>query len=74
MQNPFIKLGKSTQFNVLGTSLEPCSTSPLTGFFRDSFCHTANSDHGSHTVAVELTDQFLQFSKSRGNDLSTPLP
>lgn len=74
MQNPFIKNGKSTQFNVLGTALEPCSSNPMTGYFRDSYCHTVNSDYGSHTVAVELTSQFLEFSKSLGNDLSTPKP
>lgn len=60
--------------NVLGEPLENCSTSPMTGFFRDGCCNTSREDRGSHTVCVIVTDDFLAFSKSRGNDLSTPLP
>ena len=60
--------------NVLGTSLEPCSTDPMTGFFRDGCCRTGPDDHGSHTVCVLTTAEFLEFSRSRGNDLSTPIP
>ena len=60
--------------NVFGESLIPCSTDPMTGFFRDGCCNTSEQDVGSHTVCVVLTDDFLEFSKSRGNDLSTPLP
>jgi len=60
--------------NVLGTELEICSSDPLTGFFRDGCCNTNQDDTGMHTVCVEVTDAFLAFSKSRGNDLSTPMP
>ena len=60
--------------NVLGGELEPCSTDPLTGFFRDGCCNTSDQDAGCHTVCAEVTDAFLAFSRSRGNDLSTPNP
>ncbi len=60
--------------NVLGTALEPCSTTPMTGFFRDGHCNTCAEDQGSHTVCVVLTAEFLAFSKYLGNDLSTPRP
>lgn len=60
--------------NVLGTELKPCGRDPLTGFFRDGCCNTSEDDHGAHTVCVEVTEEFLQFSKERGNDLSTPRP
>ena len=60
--------------NVLGTELEVCSTSPLTGFFRDGCCHTGPGDHGHHLVCAVMTAEFLEFSKRRGNDLSTPVP
>ena len=60
--------------NVLGGELESCCTNPMTGFYRDGFCKTGIDDVGSHTVCVEATDEFLEFSKSRGNDLSTPRP
>jgi uncharacterized protein (DUF2237 family) len=59
---------------VFGEPLQSCSTSPMTGFFRNGCCDTAPEDMGSHTVCVVLTDEFLQFSKARGNDLSTPMP
>lgn len=62
------------QRNVLGGPLGVCSDKPLTGFFRDGCCNTSEEDAGSHTVCVVLTDEFLEFSKSRGNDLSTPRP
>ena len=58
--------------NVLGTELETCSVDPLTGFYRDGCCNTGAEDLGLHTVCVEVTDEFLAFSKKRGNDLSTP--
>lgn len=58
--------------NVLGTDLKLCSKKPLTGFFRDGFCRTNNQDQGRHVVASVMTNEFLKFSKSRGNDLSTP--
>lgn len=60
--------------NVFGETLETCSNAPLTGFFRDGCCNTGEQDVGSHTVCVELTAEFLEFSRARGNDLSTPRP
>ncbi len=60
--------------NVLGGALEPCSTHPLTGFFRDGHCNTCAADRGSHTVCAVMTDEFLAYSKYVGNDLSTPRP
>lgn len=60
--------------NVLGGPLAPCSHDPLTGFFRDGCCNTSAEDFGSHTVCAQMTEAFLSFSKSRGNDLSTPNP
>ena len=60
--------------NVLGTALKPCSEKPRTGFFRDGCCNTAAEDQGAHTVCVEITADFLAFSKHAGNDLSTPHP
>lgn len=60
--------------NVLGTDLQTCSTSPLTGFFRDGCCNTGPEDQGLHLVCVVLSDEFLAFSQSVGNDLSTPNP
>jgi hypothetical protein len=60
--------------NVLGGPLKPCGTRPLTGFFRDGCCNTGEEDAGSHTVCVEVTDEFLAFSRAAGNDLSTPRP
>ncbi len=60
--------------NVLGGELKNCCTDPMTGFYRDGYCQTGVDDLGSHTVCVEATDEFLEFSKSRGNDLSTPRP
>lgn len=59
--------------NVLGGPLEVCCTSPMTGFFRDGCCNTGPVDVGSHTVCVQVTAQFLQFSRAVGNDLSTPM-
>lgn len=60
--------------NVLGTDLETCSTDPMTGFYRDGCCNTGASDAGLHVVCAVMTAEFLAFSKSRGNDLSTPNP
>ncbi len=60
--------------NVLGTDLEECSRDPLTGFFRDGKCNTCGDDTGMHTVCVETTAEFLEFSRQAGNDLSTPMP
>ncbi|MDM4014417.1 DUF2237 domain-containing protein [Roseiconus lacunae] len=60
--------------NVLGTDLGECGTDPMTGFYRDGCCNTGASDSGLHTVCAVMTADFLEFSKSRGNDLSTPNP
>jgi hypothetical protein len=60
--------------NVFDEVLEPCSEKPKTGFFRDACCNTSDQDVGSHTVCVEVTRDFLEFSRFRGNDLSTPRP
>jgi hypothetical protein len=60
--------------NVFGEPLEHCSRSPLTGFTRTGACETGTEDIGSHTVCVQVTAEFLAFSRARGNDLSTPLP
>ncbi len=60
--------------NVVGGPLGVCSTDPMTGFFRDGCCNTGSMDHGTHTVCVAVTAEFLQYSFSRGNDLITPRP
>jgi hypothetical protein len=60
--------------NVLGEPLAPCGLDPLTGFYRDGCCNTGYDDTGIHTVCVRVSREFLAFSKSRGNDLSTPVP
>ena len=64
----------SQQRNVFGEPLESCSERPVTGFYRDGCCNTGTEDLGLHTVCVEVTAEFLAFSKQRGNDLSTPQP
>jgi uncharacterized protein (DUF2237 family) len=60
--------------NVFGEELAGCNDRPTTGFFRDGCCNTSDDDVGSHTVCVEVTRDFLEFSRFRGNDLSTPRP
>lgn len=60
--------------NVLGEILESCSDSPMTGFTRNGFCETGPNDLGSHTVCAKVTEEFLEYSKSKGNDLITPVP
>ncbi|HET7598220.1 MAG TPA: DUF2237 domain-containing protein, partial [Burkholderiales bacterium] len=60
--------------NVLGERLQSCSEAPVTGFFRDGCCNTGPEDIGVHTVCALMTAEFLEFSRSRGNDLSTPMP
>ena len=60
--------------NVLGLRLRPCSTDPLTGFYRNGCCDTGPEDRGSHTVCVIVTAEFLALSKYLGNDLSTTRP
>lgn len=60
--------------NVFGKPLEQCCTTPMTGFYRDGYCRTGDSDTGSHVIAANVTLEFLDFTKSRGNDLQTPRP
>lgn len=60
--------------NVLGEDLQTCCTSPMTGFYRDGKCNTGAGDMGAHVICAQVTEEFLTFSKSRGNDLSTPVP
>ena len=60
--------------NVLGGQLQPCCKFPMTGFYRDGFCNTGAEDVGRHVVCIRITDEFLEFSKDAGNDLSTPMP
>ena len=65
---------KDPSLNIFGEALQPCSTDPLTGFFRDGACETCAEDAGSHTVCCVMTAEFLAYSKYVGNDLSTPRP
>ncbi|NCN04029.1 MAG: DUF2237 domain-containing protein [Spirochaetales bacterium] len=60
--------------NVFGDPLQSCCKEPITGFYRDGFCRTDETDQGSHVVCAVMTEEFLAFTKSRGNDLSTPIP
>ena len=62
----------SQQQNVLGSALEECCSCPMTGFFRNGFCEVASADYGVHAVCAVVTQDFLDFTRSRGNDLSTP--
>ena len=64
----------ATDLNVLDVALEPCSTEPMTGFFRDGCCRTGPQDRGSHTVCAVMSDAFLELSRAQGNDLITPRP
>ncbi len=64
----------NNQKNILGTPLQPCSFEPKTGYMRDGFCTCIKSDIGQHTVCALMTEEFLEFSKEAGNDLSTPRP
>ncbi|HEX8232828.1 MAG TPA: DUF2237 domain-containing protein [Caulobacteraceae bacterium] len=63
-----------TARNVLGGELMPCSSDPVTGFYRNGCCETGPHDFGLHTVCAVMTAEFLAFSKMAGNDLSTPIP
>ena len=60
--------------NVLGTELVPCSYDPLTGYYRDGCCNTDATDHGTHVICAKVTQEFLDYSLKRGNDLITPMP
>ena len=79
MDGSFRSSGQNKQLNVLGGDLEPCislknSNKIVTGFYRDNCCNTGIDDFGLHTVCCIMTKSFLTFSKSVGNDLSTPIP
>ncbi|MGK7296568.1 MAG: DUF2237 family protein [Candidatus Wenzhouxiangella sp. M2_3B_020] len=67
-------MSREPSINVRGGELGTCSNEPLTGFYRDGCCNTSDDDAGCHTVCAVLTDAFLDFSRSRGNDLTTPNP
>jgi hypothetical protein len=67
-------MSRDQDVNVVGGELLPCSTDPMTGFYREGCCSTGDEDLGSHTVCVLLTAEFLEFSQAAGNDLSTPRP
>lgn len=60
--------------NVLGTKLIACCTSPMTGYYRDGYCRTGGQDYGVHVICAQMSPVFLNFTKSQGNDLSTPIP
>jgi len=67
-------MSESQARNVLGGKLQPCCKFPMTGFYRDGYCHTGPEDLGRHTVCIRVTDAFLVFSKAVGNDFFTPQP
>ncbi|ACK69143.1 conserved hypothetical protein [Gloeothece citriformis PCC 7424] len=60
--------------NVLGDTLESCCTDPMTGYYRDGLCRTGGQDFGLHVICAVMTEEFLEFTKSKGNDLTTPVP
>lgn len=65
---------ENNKINVLGTALASCCFAPLTGYYRNGFCHTGETDLGFHTVCAKITREFLEFSAIQGNDLTTPIP
>jgi uncharacterized protein (DUF2237 family) len=65
---------KNKELNVLGTALEPCCENPATGYFRDGFCRTIHQDSGTHILCAVVTQEFLDYTKSLGNDLFAPIP
>ncbi|GAA4272453.1 DUF2237 domain-containing protein [Aquimarina gracilis] len=64
----------NSELNVLGTPLKSCCQNPLTGYFRDGFCRTIQQDTGTHVICAIVKEEFLSYTKSKGNDLSTPIP
>ena len=68
------KIQVKPQLNIFGNPITTCSTRPMTGYFRDGCCNTDQNDFGSHTVCAEMNESFLSYSRSKGNDLSTPRP
>jgi len=67
-------MGMDESINVFGEKLEMCGENPNTGFYRDGKCNTCDEDVGSHTVCIEASQEFLEYSRFKGNDLSTPVP
>ncbi len=67
-------MDRDESINVLGEPLTLCGDDPITGFFRDGMCNTCDQDLGSHTVCIEVSEAFLEYSRFKGNDLSTPMP
>ena len=65
---------KDESVNVLGEPLVECGSKPVTGYYRDGYCNTCKEDIGSHTVCIEVSQKFLDYSRFKGNDLSTPIP
>lgn len=65
---------KTQARNVLDGALQPCCTSPMTGFYRDGMCNTGAGDAGAHVVCAQMTEEFLTYTQAQGNDLSTPVP
>jgi len=65
---------KNKELNILGTALKACCVEPATGYFRDGFCRTIQEDAGTHILCAIVTEEFLDYTKSRGNDLTTPIP
>jgi uncharacterized protein (DUF2237 family) len=70
----FFNAALAGELNVLGEKLQKCSDSPKTGFYRDGFCVSGPADHGTHVACATVTKEFLEFTKSKGNDLITPAP
>ena len=68
----FFNVNIEDQNNIYGNELVTCSTDPITGWNRDGKCNTDNNDQGTHTVCAEVTDEFLEYTNSQGNDLTTP--
>lgn len=65
---------QTAPLNILGTPLKACCYAPKTGFYRDGMCRTDQHDHGRHIICAEITNDFLEFTLTRGNDLITPRP
>lgn len=74
MSSPIMSDDPHPSINVLGEPLGECSDHPVTGFYRDGACNTGDQDLGSHTVCVEVSQEFLEYSRFKGNDLSSPIP
>ena len=62
------------ELNIIGSELQPCCFEPMTGYFRDGYCKTMAGDTGTHVVCAIMTEEFLTFTRRRGNDLTTPIP